>query len=39
MKQNQLKGKSVVWKVQLFGIPDTLAQFIKCPQDYHSERS
>lgn len=39
MKRNQLKSKSVVWKVQLFGIPATLAQFIKCPQDNHSERS
>jgi hypothetical protein len=39
LKRNQLQSKELIWKVQLFGISPTLAQFLKCPHTSDSQRS
>lgn len=39
LKRNQLHSKGIGWKVQLFGIPPNLAQFLKCPYSASSQRS
>lgn len=39
LRRNQLRGNDMNWKVQLFGIPASLAQFLKCPRSISSHCS